>query len=90
MFTMEFWKAALERAIKTFAQVAILVILGGKMLAEDTPVNVFEVDWMTVLGFGLGGFILSLLFSIVSSFVGEKGAPSLTKAEVLAPEEPIA
>ena len=69
----EWAKAALVRAIKTAAQVAILV-LGGDFF------NVLEVDWVTVLGFVAGGFILSLLTSTAglpeaaSPFGGENDA----------------
>jgi hypothetical protein len=84
MFTIEFWKAAVERAIKTAAQAAILVILGG-VVTDNAQVNAFEVNWQIVLGFALGGAILSVLFSLASGLVGNKGMPSLTTVEVLSP-----
>lgn len=78
MFDSRFWIAASERAIKTFAQAAILAILGsGMMSASDPAVNAFTVDWLTVLGFGVGGAILSYLTSIISAPFGANPGPSL-------------
>lgn len=73
IFTVAFWKAAFERSIKTAAQAAILVI-GADQL------NVFNVDVANVLGFALGGAVLSLLTSVGSDFVGTNG-PSLANEE---------
>jgi hypothetical protein len=84
MFTLEFWKATFERAVKTAAQAAILAIIATGFTGVE-QVNAFTVDWVTVAGFALGGFILSGLFSLASGFVGNKGTPSLTRVEVLSP-----
>ena len=72
MFTKKFWLQATERAVKTFAQV-LLVVAGGAAL------NVFTLDWVSLLGLGLGGMLLSYATSILSSGVGTKGTPSLVK-----------
>lgn len=72
LFTLAFWKAALERAIKTAAQ----AVITGLVLAEGF--NAFEIDWGLAGGFALGGFILSILTSIASTPFGAiKGDPSL-------------
>jgi len=76
MFTKEFWKETLERAVKTFAQ--FILVLGG---AE--AFNVFELDWQTNLGLALGGVLMSVATSIVSAGVTKNGTPSL----VTIPEE---
>lgn len=76
MFTRAFWRAAAERAAKTAAQSAILV------LAAD-QVNVIAVNWAEVGGFAAGGFILSLLTSVASSGAAGSG-PSLAN-EVAVP-----
>lgn len=52
-----------ERAVSTFAQ-ATLTALGGDL------VNVWNVDWRTVLGFGLGAAGLSVLKSLAARRVG--------------------
>ena len=79
MFSALFWKAAAERAAKTAAQSALLVIGADQ-------VNALAVDWPDVGGFALGGAVLSLLFSIVSSGVGGDG-PSLANEEPLTAEQ---
>lgn len=74
--TGAFWGAAFERALKTFCQ-GILAVIG---VGAFTPA---DVDWQQVL---LGAAIAagaSILFSIVSSGVGNAG-PSLS-SEVLSP-----
>lgn len=76
MFTLEFWKAALERAIKTFAQ-TLVVLLGAN------AVDVLHLDWIPLLSLSVGAALVSVLTSIASGkFSGQPG-PSLTNAEVL-------
>ena len=69
MFTLLFWAAATERALKTGAQSALLV------LGAD-QINALSADWVDVAGFALGGLVLSLLTSLASGVVGHDG-PSL-------------
>ena len=73
LYTLAFWKDATERAIKSFAQAVILALGGG-------AANVLTVDWYTVGGAGVGGMILSLLTSIASAGIADKGTASLSKA----------
>lgn len=68
--TSAFWKAAAERAIRTFAQ-TMLAMLGFKAF------DVLTADWGQLLGVSLGAAVLSLLTSIVASEIGDKGTPSL-------------
>ncbi len=77
IYTLTFWSAALERAIKTAAQAAVLSI-GATSIA----INALAVDWASVGGFALGGFALSILTSVGSGIV-TGGGPSATNAEVL-------
>lgn len=68
--TSDFWKAAAERAIRTFAQ-AFLALVGA------TAFDVLHADWAGLVGVSLGAAFLSLLTSIVASEIGDKGTPSL-------------
>jgi hypothetical protein len=72
MWTMTFWKATAERAVKTLAQTLLSVlVVGGVVL------NLFEVDWLNALGIGLGAMVVSVLTSLLSAFVGSSDSPSL-------------
>jgi hypothetical protein len=66
-----FWVEALERAVKTAAQVPLTVWVAG-----DVVMDVFQTDWSQVAGLALGGFLFSILTSIVSAPVGPQGTPS--------------
>jgi hypothetical protein len=72
MFTKLFWKEATERAAKTFAQFYVT-------LAATQALNVFNMDWTTLLGVSLGGALVSYATSLVSAQIGVKGTPSLVK-----------
>lgn len=69
VLTRAFWTATLERAISTAAQSVVLAI-GADQL------DVLQADWVTLAGFGAGGFVLTVLKSLAASQVGEAG-PSL-------------
>jgi hypothetical protein len=60
MFTSLFWKDASERAVKTFAQ-ALLALL---IVAPNTPLLAF--DWPSALGLAGTAVVISFLTSIVS------------------------
>lgn len=77
MFTLAFFFAALERAVKSAAQAALLAI-GADQL------NVLSLDWATTGGFAGGGFLLSLLTSYASGLVTSSPGPSLA-TEVVEP-----
>jgi hypothetical protein len=74
MFTITFWRAAAERAIKTGAQSVLTVYFVG-----DVALNAFEADWVNMGGIGLGGAALSILTSLASGY--KDGNPSATNAE---------
>jgi hypothetical protein len=68
MFTLAFWKAAGERALSTFAQAALALLVVAQGL--------LDIDWGQLLSVaGLAG-LLSVLKSIIAAYVGEKGTPS--------------
>ena len=74
MFTARFVRESVERAVKTAAQSAILVIGADQ-------INALSADWGNVAGFALGGFVLSVLTSLASRNVGaDRGSPSLVDA----------
>lgn len=76
MFTALFWKDAAERAIKTFAQ-AVLALL---IVAPNTPVISF--DWPTVLATAATAGVISLLTSIVGGAATRK-VPTVSPASVV-------
>ena len=63
---MKYLTAILERASKTAAQSALLV------LGAD-QINALSADWADVAGFALGGFVLSLLTSVATTGFGGNG-----------------
>lgn len=76
MFTLGFWKRALERAIKTAAQ-ALVALWAG-----DVALDAFSVDWAQTAGIAAGAAVLSILTSIISEPFGDQGDPSLVKPEI--------
>ncbi len=93
MMTRLFWKQALERALKSFAQ-SLLLAIG----ASGVGANLFALDLKTLVGFGVGGMVLSVLTSIASAPFGATNSPSLvnttaaptgTPATVTAPGTPV-
>jgi len=80
MFTLAFWKAAAERAVKTFAQ-SFAASLAVATSLTDAP-------WMPALSAAGLATVLSLVTSLISANVGDKG-PSLageTLTETVAAE----
>ena len=70
MFTATFWKSAAERAIKTVAQALIAVLAA-------TTFDWFTADWQAIAGTAVTAGVLSLLSSIASAGIGDKGTTSL-------------
>ena len=69
-----FWSDALERAVKTFAQSTVAFI-------GADAIDVLSLDWGDTLSVGAGAALLSLLTSVASSGVGDKGTASLVSGE---------
>lgn len=70
MLTAAFWTGAVDRALKSAAQALIL------LWAASSGFNVLTVDWPTSLGLAGGAAALSLLTSIASGAIGDKGTTS--------------
>ncbi len=70
MFTATFWKSAAERAIKTVAQALIAVLAA-------TTFDWFTADWQAIAGTAATAGVLSLLSSIASAGIGDKGTASM-------------
>lgn len=75
MFTLAFWKAATERAVKTAAESVLATYFVG-----DVVMNVLQADWANMAGIAGGGALLSYLFSLASA--ARDGNPSAINAEV--------
>ncbi|MGE2733867.1 holin [Mycolicibacterium vaccae] len=73
IYSAAFWKDAGERAAKSAAQAGILALGGG-------AVNVLTLDLATFGGAAGGGALLSVLTSIASAGIANRGTASLTKA----------
>lgn len=75
MFTKKFWKAAGERALKTFCQTAVVTIGAGPVT------GVLDLDWAAVGSISALSAVVSLLTSVGSSAINEDGSPSLSDVE---------
>lgn len=71
MFTLIFWKATAERAVKSFAQALAAVLAGGTTL--------WEVSWAEALAVAGMTALLSVLTSVASVPVGSHSSPSLVE-----------
>lgn len=72
MWTKNFWKQAAERALKSAAQAAV-----GTFILDGF--NALNADWKLAGGVALGGAILSVLTSVVTSAAGEPNDPSAVR-----------
>lgn len=76
IWTSDFWRAAIERSVKTFAQTAAALAVGSGAGLIDT-------DWLTLASVSGMAALVSLLTSVGSDAL-TGGGPSLTSAEVVA------
>jgi hypothetical protein len=70
MLTAAFWTGAVDRSVKSFAQ-ALLLLWGA-----DAGFNILEISIGPALGVAGGAAALSLLTSIASGPIGDKGSTS--------------
>lgn len=73
MFNWDFWKAALVRAIRTFAESMLAYIGTGAIVLQD-------VNWLAALSAGGLGFVMAILLALA-------GLPEVKEKQEL-PEEP--
>ena len=78
MFDTLFWKAAAERAIKTFAQSLVALFIAG--------VTILWSDWVQALAVSGTAALVSVLTSIASSRLGPFDGPSLTDEALVEPD----
>lgn len=71
VFGRAFWRAALDRAVKTAAQAVV-----GLWAIGDGVFDAFQMDGAKAVGVALGGFALSVVTSIASAPVGPVDSPS--------------
>ena len=76
LLTGAFWVAALERAVKTFAQ-----SLAALLVADGT--GLLNTEWGDRVGVAAMAAVVSLLTSIGSDVVTSAPGPSLTSTETL-------
>ena len=74
MFTLNFWRDAIERAAKTAAQTAVAMIGTGL-------VGILDVDWAQVASVSAVAALLSILTSVGSGPAGDPGTASLVKGK---------
>ena len=70
MLSKSFWIDAAERAVRTAAQTAVALIGTG-------AVGIIDVDWQNVASVSAVAAVVSLLTSIASNPVGDRGTASV-------------
>lgn len=73
MFSLLWAKDAAERAVKTFAQALLALVSGGSFL------NIVSLNWGDMLGVSATAAVVSVLTSVVSVGLGDKGTASAVK-----------
>jgi len=80
MFTKAFLLAALERAVKTFAQSLVALFLAGT--------TILNIDWQQSLAVAATAALVSVLTSVASNGIGAEG-PSLGGEVLDAPADTL-
>jgi len=81
LYDLNFWKAAFERAVKTFVQTLIAVF-------GTDQIGLLDMDWVQGLSLAASAAVLSILSSLGSANLGSKAGPSLV-GETTRPETVI-
>ena len=74
MWGVDFWKQAGERAVRTFAQVLLSMIVVGET-------GFLNVDWVQALSVSGLAALASVLMSVSATAVGDEGTPSYVRED---------
>lgn len=66
LWSRSFWKGAVDRALKTFAQVLLALILAGAGAGAVPSLGVHELDWVAMVSVSATATVISFLTSIAS------------------------
>lgn len=80
MTTWSFWRATLERVVRTFAQ-TVLGLIGGAQL------GLLDVAWLHVLAVAALAAVVALLTAVVAAV--PTGSPGVTEIPRLAPRHRV-
>lgn len=72
MWGVDFWKQAGERAVRTFAQVLLSMIVVGET-------GFLNVDWVQALSVSGLAALASVLMSVSATGFGDEGTPSYVR-----------
>ena len=79
MFSLNFWRQAVERAVKTAAQTLAVVFTADQ-------ISLVTADWKAIGAMVGTAALLSILTSIATSGLGESDSPSAVAIESAPPE----
>ena len=71
MWTRQFWRETLERALKSAMQ-AFILSAGGD------AISAWDLAWLSIAGIMLAAALLSVATSIISAPLGPRGSASTT------------
>ena len=74
MWVVPFWKSAGERAVRTFAQVLLSMLVVGET-------GFLDVDWVQALSVSGLAALASILMSVSATGFGDSGTPSYIKGD---------
>lgn len=74
MWGVGFWKSAGERAVRTFAQVLLSMLVVGET-------GFLDVDWVQALSVSGLAALASVLMSVSATGFGDEGTPSYVRED---------
>jgi len=78
IWTVNYWKSTAELVLRG-AAIGAVTGMGG------SAIDAWHLNWATIGGMALSGGFLSLVTSLSSSQLGQKGSPLVTRPVVDAP-----
>ena len=73
IFTLQYWKNTLELVLRGAA-------IGAGSAMGGSALDAWHLDWKAISGFAVSGAVLSLVASLSSATLGQKGSPLMTAA----------